>query len=156
MDHVVDIDAISRLDGYEHADRDTVEGLLTEAGRFAVEQIAPLNVVGDQQGVKVVDGSVETADGFAAAYAKFVDAGWNGVSFDPDYGGGGLPWVVGLAVQELLTASCMAFSVCPLLTQGAIELLSAHGERRAEGDVPPPHDLRRMDRHDESHGTASR
>jgi len=127
MDHIVDIEAISKLEGYEHADRDTVEGLLSEAGRFAVEQIVPLNVVGDRQGVKVVDGSVQTADGFSAAYAKFVDAGWNGVSFDPDYGGGGLPWVVGLAVQELLTASCMAFSVCPLLTQGAIELLSAHG-----------------------------
>lgn len=130
MSHVADIDAISKLDGYDHADRETVEGLLSEAGRFAVEQIAPLNVIGDRQGVKIVDGSVQTADGFATAYGKFVDAGWNGVSFDPDYGGGGLPWVVGLAVQELLTASCMAFSVCPLLTQGAVELLAVHGSEQ--------------------------
>jgi alkylation response protein AidB-like acyl-CoA dehydrogenase len=130
LEHIVDIEQIATLDGYEHADAETVRELLSEAGRFATEQIAPLNVVGDQQGVTIVDGAVITADGFAAAYRKFVDAGWNGVSFDPDYGGGGLPWVVGLAVQELLTASCMAFSVCPLLTQGAIELLAAHGNEQ--------------------------
>ena len=128
LDNIVGFDRIASMDGYEHADRETITALLDEAARFAVEQIVPLNVVGDIQGVRVEDGAVRTADGFAAAYEKFVAAGWNAVSFDPEYGGGGIPWVVGLAVQEILTASCMAFSICPLLTQGAIELLAHHGD----------------------------
>ena len=128
LDNIVGFDRIASMDGYEHADRETITALLDEAARFAVEQIVPLNVVGDIQGVRVEDGAVRTADGFAAAYKKFVAAGWNAVSFDPEYGGGGIPWVVGLAVQEIVTASCMAFSVCPLLTQGAIELLAHHGD----------------------------
>ncbi len=128
LDHIVDIDDLATYEGFGHADRDTVMGLLDEAARFAMEQVVPLNVVGDRQGVRLEDGSIFTADGFAEVYQKFVAAGWNGVSFDPEYGGGGLPWTVGVALQELLTASCMSFSLCPLLTQGAIDLLASHGD----------------------------
>src|SRR5262249_54948693 len=70
---------------------------------------------------------VRTPDGFRDAYAKFTEAGWNGVPFDPDYGGQGLPWALAAATQEMMTSANMAFSLCPLLTQGAVELLQAHG-----------------------------
>jgi len=128
LDQIVEIDKIAALPGFEHADSETVAGLLDEAGRFAVEQIVPLNVVGDGEGVRLVDGNVLTAKGFSEAWATFVEAGWNSVSFDPDYGGGGMPGCVGLAVLEILTSSCMSFSLCSLLTRGATELLSHHGD----------------------------
>ncbi|HAN07647.1 MAG TPA: acyl-CoA dehydrogenase, partial [Acidimicrobiaceae bacterium] len=111
-----------------HADAETVEGILEEAARFMEEQLAPLNRVGDEQGVRQIGDSIIHPDGFKDAYQRFVDAGWNGIAFGEEYGGGGLPWVVGLAVQEMLTASNMAFSLCPLLTQGAIDAISHHAD----------------------------
>ena len=77
-----------------------------------------------------------TAPGWTQAYRRYVDAGWGSVPFEPEHGGGGFPWLVAIAMQELLTAANMAFSLCPLLTQGAIDMLSHHGERGAAGALP--------------------
>ncbi|MCU1378906.1 MAG: acyl-CoA dehydrogenase [Acidimicrobiales bacterium] len=126
--HVVDLDALAALEPYKHADADTSIGLLEEAGRFMAEVVAPTNQVGDQQGSqRQPDGTVVTPDGFREAYAQYVDAGWGAVPFDPEYGGGGFPWLVAVALQELLSSANMAFSMAPLLTQGAIDMLSHHG-----------------------------
>ena len=126
--HVADLDGLAMLDGFEHAEPDMVDQLLAEAARFAEEVIAPLNRVGDTEGSRRLDdGSVVTPTGFRDAYRSYVDAGWGAVSMDPDYGGGGFPHLVGLAIEEMFTAACMSWSLCPLLTQGAINLLGAHG-----------------------------
>ena len=126
--HVVDIGRLATMPGFEHADPDTVDGILDEAGRFFAEQFAPLNRVGDMQhSRRQDDGSVVTPDGFPKAYRRYVEAGWPAVPFPPEYNGGGFPWLVGIALQELMTAANMAFSLCPLLTQGAIDMLLHHG-----------------------------
>jgi alkylation response protein AidB-like acyl-CoA dehydrogenase len=128
LSHVTDLAALSELPGYEHADPATVVGILEEAGRFFAEQFAPLNRVGDvQHSRRGADGSVTTPDGFAKAYQRYVDAGWPAVPFPPEYGGGGFPWLVGVAMQEFMTAANMGFSLCPLLTQGAIDMLLHYG-----------------------------
>ncbi|MGH9184811.1 MAG: acyl-CoA dehydrogenase family protein, partial [Acidimicrobiales bacterium] len=129
LDHLVDLEGLSKLPRFAHADPDTVYGLLDEYGRFTAEVLAPLNRVGDQQGSRhdPATGAVTTPDGWADAYHRYVDAGWVTVPFDPDHGGGGFPWLVGIAMQELLTASNMAWSLCPLLTQGAIDMLEQWG-----------------------------
>jgi len=119
LTNVVDLAAL--------ADVDEVMGLLEEAGRFFATEIAPTNRPGDVEGVRLeTDGTVRTPAGFPAVYRRYVDAGWNAVPFDPEYGGGGFPWVVAIALQEMLTSSNMAFSMAPLLTQGAIDLLHHH------------------------------
>ena len=128
LEHVVDTAALAELDGFEHADPETVFGLLEESGRFFAEQLAPLNRIGDvQHSRRNDDGSVTTPDGFQKAYQRYVEAGWPAVPFPPEYGGGGFPWLVGVAMQELMTAANMGFSLCPLLTQGAIDMLLHHG-----------------------------
>jgi alkylation response protein AidB-like acyl-CoA dehydrogenase len=115
-------------------DVDAVLGLIDEAGRFIEKEIAPTNRPGDVEGLTLADGVVTTPTGFKEAYAKYVDAGWGAVPFDPEYGGGGFPWLVAIALQEMMTSANMSFSMAPLLTQGAIELLHAHAsdELRAE------------------------
>ncbi len=134
LEHIGDLGAVSRLDGFEFADPETVEGILSEAGRFFSEVVAPLNQVGDQQGsVLKPDGSVQTPDGFKEAYAKFVEAGWGGAHIPEKWGGGGLPYTVGIAIQEMFKTSNMAFSLCPMLTQAAIESLIAHGTDEQRG-----------------------
>jgi alkylation response protein AidB-like acyl-CoA dehydrogenase len=105
-----------------------VLGVLEESGRFFAQEFAPLNRVGDtQHSRRNDDGSVTTPDGFARAYQRYVDAGWAGVPFPAEYGGGGFPWLTAIAMQEMLTAANMAFSLCPLLTQGAIDMLLHYG-----------------------------
>ncbi|HJU80160.1 MAG TPA: acyl-CoA dehydrogenase [Acidimicrobiia bacterium] len=133
LNHVVDLAAIAKLNGFQHADPETVRGVLEEAGRFFAEVIAPLNTIGDRQGSRLQsDGTVKTPEGFRAAYAKFVEAGWGGVHVDERWGGGGLPYVVGVVVQEMFKSTNMAFSLCPLLTQAAIEALSQHGSEEQQ------------------------
>ena len=128
MSNLLDLDELAAHGRFSMADTDTVMGLLAESGRFNAEVVAPTNRVGDMEGSHLQpDGSVVTPKGFKEAYQQFVEAGWNGIQFNPEYGGGGFPWLVGLANQELIVSSNMAFSLCPMLTQGAIEALQSHG-----------------------------
>jgi 3-(methylthio)propanoyl-CoA dehydrogenase len=128
LENVVDLAGLSALPGYEHADPDTVFGVLEESGRLFSQEFAPINRVGDtQHSRRHDDGSVTMPDGFARAYHRYVDGGWAGVPFPADYGGGGFPWLVAVAMQEMLTAANMAFSLCPFLTQGAIDMLLRYG-----------------------------
>ncbi len=128
LEHVVDLPSLSKLAAYQHADPETVFGVISEAGRFLAEVIAPLNRVGDTVGCSVdAGGQVATPPGFRDAYRQYVDAGWGAVPFDQEFGGGGFPWLVAIAVQEMMTSASMGFSLCPLLTQGAVDMLTQFG-----------------------------
>ena len=109
-------------------DDDTVEAILDEAAKLAGGVLAPLNRVGDETGCKLnPDGSVTTPPGFKDAYKKFIQGGWNGVPFNPAHGGQGLPWTMAFAVQEMWQSANMAFGLCPMLTQAAVEAIETHG-----------------------------
>ena len=128
LDELVDLDGLSKLEAFGHADPDTVFGVIEESGRFMADVVGPLNRVGDAAGSTVDgEGKVTTPPGFREAYRQYVDAGWGAVSFLPEFGGGGFPWLVTVVMQEMMTSANMAFSLCPLLTQGAIEMLTQHG-----------------------------
>jgi len=130
---IVNLEELRSYDEFSHVDPDEVHGLLEEAGRFFSEVVAPTNRIGDTQGSqRNDDGTVTTPDGIADAYSKLVDAGWAAISFEPEYGGGGFPWVIGLAIEEMLTSANMGFSLCPLLTKGAVHLLAAHASEEQQ------------------------
>jgi alkylation response protein AidB-like acyl-CoA dehydrogenase len=112
------------------ADAETVEAVLEAAGAFSAEVLAPLNRPGDSEGARLENGGVRSPEGFRSAYARFAEGGWNGLAADPQFGGQGLPKALELAVFEMVQASNMAFGLCPMLTLGAIEALSAHGDDR--------------------------
>jgi 3-(methylthio)propanoyl-CoA dehydrogenase len=138
LENIVDLSGLSSLPGFEHAEPELVRGVLEESGRFFAQEFGPLNRVGDvQHSRRNGDGSVTTPDGFTRAYERYVAAGWAGVPFPPEYGGGGFPWLVAVAMQEMVTAANMGFSLCPLLTQGAIDMLLHHGsEEQREVYLP--------------------
>ena len=138
LEHLADLGSITALEAFAHVDSDGVYSVLEENARFMEDLVAPLNRVGDEQGsVRNDDGTITTPEGFVAAYQAYVEAGWGGVPFPPDYGGGGFPWLVGIAMQEVLTSANMSFSMCPLLSQGAIDMLLHHGsEEQKETYLP--------------------
>tara|TARA_B100001769_G_scaffold142093_1_gene111325 strand:- start:61 stop:1854 length:1794 start_codon:yes stop_codon:yes gene_type:complete len=130
LKEVVGVGSLSELPVFNEVGLEALDSLLDEASRFFNEVISPTNRTGDLEGSLLNDdGSVSTPTGFREAYAQYVDAGWGAISFDPEYGGGGFPWLVGIAITEMLTAANMALSLNPMLTQGSIHALTAHGSQ---------------------------
>ncbi len=137
LDQVVDMAGIAELPGYQEATPDLVAAVLEEAGKMAGELLGPLNHPGDRQGAVYENGVVRTPDGFRDAYRQYVESGWNALPFQPDYGGQGLPWTLAMALQEIWDAANMGFALCPILNQGAVELLQAHASEAQKARYLP-------------------
>ena len=127
INEVIGFDEICQAGGLEDVNGELVAAILEEANRFGTEAIAPLNVIGDQKGATLGENGVEQTEGFAEAYQQYVDNGWSALAFPEEYGGQGMPKLVGTAADEVWQSCNLAFSLCPLLTHGAIEALMEHG-----------------------------
>ena len=118
---------VAKLPGFEEAGPETVEAILEEAAKFASQVLAPINAEGDAVGCTWKDGEVTTPPGFKQAYAQFVAGGWNGLNSPQHFGGQGLPKLVASPVSEIVMSANLGFSLCPVLTSGAIEALLLSG-----------------------------
>lgn len=125
--HIAQLDDIAQLPGYDHATPDVVEAVLEEAARLSSEVWAPTNAKGDRQPSKLSDGNVTTPDGYKNAYKTFAEGGWTALTFPTEHGGQNLPWALGMAVGEMWQSANLALSLCPILSQAAIEAIEAHG-----------------------------
>jgi len=121
------IQRILELERFADFDLDVVDQVVEEAGKFAAEVLSPINIPGDRAGCKHVGNGVVAAPGFADAHQQFVESGWQSLDVSPEYDGMGMPGIVGAAAAETWEAACMSFTLCPLLTAGAITAIEAHG-----------------------------
>jgi len=138
MNHVADLDDLLATDRFGHVDADSIAAVIEEVGRFMAEEVAPTNVDGDRIGSKwQPDGSVVTPESFGPAYEKWVASGFGAMPFEAEYGGADFPWISAIAVQEMFTSACMSLSLCPLLTQGAIDAILAHGSDEQKATYLP-------------------
>ena len=130
MFDVLDCEPLFQRLGHTDATRDVLDAVLDEAARFAEAVLAPLNAVGDQEGCHYDrdSGAVSTPRGFRDAFVQFVDGGWCGLTAPAEFGGQGLPHVVGVPLNEMVNAANLAWGNFPLLSHSAIEALKQHGQ----------------------------
>ncbi len=112
----------------KEVDVDLAVSVLSEAGRMCAERLHPLNRVGDELGCVLTENGVRTPAGFADAYRDFVAAGWASLSSEPEYGGQGLPFILQLWFDEMLSATNLSFGLFAGLTRGACEAVAAHAD----------------------------
>ena len=128
INDVFDYQRYGNLPGFSEADPDTVRAIFEEGGKFAEEVLHPLNQSGDREGcTRHDDGSVTTPGGFRQAYDQMAEAGWIGLVADPEFGGQGLPYVLGVVMNEFISSANMAFGMYPGLSNGAYAALHLHG-----------------------------
>ncbi len=127
LTRVVDLAGLAKLEPFAHVESEAVFGVLEEFGRLMSQVWSPTNMIGDDEGSRVEGDTVVTPAAFKDAYRQYVQAGWGAVPFDEAYGGGGFPWLIGIAMQEMLNSANMALAMAPLLTQGAIDAIAHHG-----------------------------
>ncbi|RBI87596.1 acyl-CoA dehydrogenase [Rhodosalinus halophilus] len=125
------------IPGYEELDRETTAAILEEAGKLSENVLAPLNPVGDAQGCTLENGVVRTPDGFKDAYEQMRAGGWMGLDADPEYGGQGMPYLIGSAVGEMFVSANMAFNMYQGLTHGAYSAIHAHGSEEQKRTYLP-------------------
>ena len=125
--HAGRIEELAATGGFPNYDESLLTPVLEEAGKLCSDIIAPTNQIAHAAGAKLVGDDVLAAPGLKEAYAALCEGGWPGLAVPEKFGGQGLPRVLHMAVLEMVISSNMAFSLCPLLTAGAIEAIKAHG-----------------------------
>jgi alkylation response protein AidB-like acyl-CoA dehydrogenase len=127
----------SDVPGYADLDTGFTAAVLDEAGKVATEVLAPLNAVGDREGCHLENGVVRTPKGFSEAFTAMKEGGWTALDCDPDYGGQGLPYLMGTAVGEMFVSANMAFNMYQGLTHGAYSAIHAHGTAEQKATYLP-------------------
>jgi len=126
LNELVDFPKLAQTIGNSDATPDLVSAILEEAGKLSASVVAPLNTVGDNTGVRLDDQhNVITPEGFKEAYQEYIDGGWGSLQFEPEFGGQGLPFSLAIPVQEMWHSANMAWGLCPLLSQGAVEAIAS-------------------------------
>lgn len=126
------------LPGFENAGSDMVDAVVEECGRFCAEVLAPINLSGDQEGcTRHADGTVTTPKGFKAAHAQFREAGWGTLSAPEQFGGQGMPHVMGMMAEEFISSANQSWGMYPGLTGGAISAILAKGSPEQQAKYLP-------------------
>ncbi|WP_298015824.1 acyl-CoA dehydrogenase family protein [uncultured Parasphingopyxis sp.] len=133
LDHIAGIGQLAEHELFAEASSDLVDAILEGIGQLAAGEWAPLNWPGDESGgAKLTEDGVKMPEGFQQAYRDYVEGGWGTISAPADFGGQGLPFSLGSTILESLGSANMAFTLCPILSGGAIEALTHHGSEELQ------------------------
>jgi alkylation response protein AidB-like acyl-CoA dehydrogenase len=137
LQELAGLDEVAKLPPFGEVSAELVEQILEENAKFSGEVLSPLNYPGDREGSRWDNGAVHTPKGFREAYKQFTEGGWNALQFPTEFGGQGLPKLVATPVMEMWKSANLSFSLCPLLTGGAIEALLLRGSEAQKAAYLP-------------------
>lgn len=138
INELLRIEHYAALPGFENASADMVDAVVEECGRFCSEVLAPINLSGDQEGcTRHADGTVTTPKGFKQAHAQFREAGWGTLSAPEQFGGQGMPHVMGMMAEEFISSANQSWGMYPGLTGGAIAAILAKGSAEQQAKYLP-------------------
>ena len=137
LKHIAEIGELAEHERFAGASDDMVEAIVEGIGQFAAGEFAPINRIGDTVGAKWDDGKVTMPEGFKQAYAQFVEGGWASIDGAEDFGGQGLPYSLSALILETCGAANFAFTLCPMLSFGAIEAIHVHGSDEQKAQYLP-------------------
>ena len=138
VNEVLDLASYGNLPGFESATPDIIDTVINEGGKFCEEVLAPINRAGDEEGcTRHPDGSVTTPKGFKEAYQQFTEAGWGTISHVEEFGGQGMPHVLGFVLEEFISSANQSFGMYPGLTTGAVSALLAKGSPEQQAKYLP-------------------
>lgn len=121
----------------ELVDQETADAILEEGARLVSKTLSPLYRTGDEEGCQWDEGKVTTPSGFKDAYQLFSEAGWIGLSGNPDFGGMGMPKVLGAQFDEMSCGANLGFVLYPSLTSGAALAIDAHASEELKSRYLP-------------------
>lgn len=125
LENIIGLQKLAETERFADATPDTVEAILGELAKLSTDTLAPLQRPGDA-GCQIEDGAVKTPPGYATGYRAIAEGGWLGLAASPEQGGMGLPMTLQTAMNEMFSSACLSLSLCPLLSQGAIDALTHH------------------------------
>ena len=138
LNEVLKVEQYGNLPGFENTGADMVDTVVEECGKFAAEVLAPINLSGDQEGcTRHPDGSVTTPAGFKEAFQLYREAGWGTLAAPQEFGGQGMPHVLGFVVEEFVSTANQAWGMYPGLTAGAISAILAKGSPEQQAKYLP-------------------
>ncbi|WP_078085273.1 acyl-CoA dehydrogenase C-terminal domain-containing protein [Microbulbifer mangrovi] len=119
------------------ADRETADAILEEMAKLAANTLDPINRTGDEEGCHWNDGVVSTPKGFPEAYATYCEGGWGALVGNPEFGGMGMPKMLGAQVEEMICSANISFALYPVLTNGACLAIDAHASEELKQKYLP-------------------
>ena len=132
-----DLEGISRMPGFEEATPDILEAILEQSAELTSELVAPTNRIGDIKGTYVENRQVYVPEEFKEVYNQYREGGWGGLSEHEEFGGQGLPQIVGIPVEEMWQSANLAFTLCPFLSKGAGRVIALHANQEMKNTYLP-------------------
>ncbi len=121
------IEKLSESELFSEFDVDTVDMMVQEGIRFAIDVVSPTRTESDREGCRMEDGRVKVPKCLHDPYKKAYELGWATMRVSQEYGGMGAPATLGLVINEALNGANLGLSMFFGLTSGAAELIDTFG-----------------------------
>src|SRR3989338_2809598 len=132
-----DLEGVSRLPGFAEATTDILQAILEQSAELTSEVVAPTNRIGDLKGTYIDNKQVMIPDEFKVIYKHYLEGGWSGLSEHREFGGQGLPQIIGVTVEEMWQSGNLAFTLCPFLSKGAGRVIAMHADQKMKNTYLP-------------------
>jgi alkylation response protein AidB-like acyl-CoA dehydrogenase len=122
---MLEVDKMSKYNKFKDFDRATYDEVIALAEKIAMDKLEPFNTEADKTHAiyKPETKEVIIPPCFKAAHEGYYGAGFYGVSVDQELGGMGMPFPIYYATLDFFTCASVAFSLAPMLSIGAMNLI---------------------------------